>query len=478
LNADERAEVERLLAANPAAQQLLDELRALGATLRSLPQEELGEDLGPTVLRVAERRMLTGQESDFAVETPMPLGKAILGRIFNRRGLAWAGLAVAIAVMFSINEWWQQSHSVTTETTLIAMARRQEDAPQSVKAKAAEPTPEQDRATTKPAESSLESDLRGTLKTGIAGMPNGSSGPALKALSESAKESPSTEIKLAETVPAPAAPAEVKLNEAALPARAPAATDAFGDAEDEVATAKVHLDASGGEQVAKHRIAAEDIVVVRCDISRKAADRRMVEKLLDANGISWHEPIERERVADNSDAQGREQTKHARLDHDEEVDLIWVVATPGQIEAALAGLAAQPKEFLSCTVSKPSNELPKDIVQQVIAAGGTFRQSVPGGGLLQFEQQPKVAGPAMESGTVGQLAMKKSEAKPFAAKFQPPLAATKTVETSKPAADEGKEHASFESSAMQRVLFVLRVVGGAPSTGRLPTETPSSRGSK
>ena len=57
LTAAEQAEVERLLAADPAARQLLDELRALSAALHALPQQKLGEDLSRQVLRVAERRM-------------------------------------------------------------------------------------------------------------------------------------------------------------------------------------------------------------------------------------------------------------------------------------------------------------------------------------------------------------------------------------------------------------------------------------
>ena len=61
LTAVEQAEVERLLAADPAARQTLDELRALSATLQALPRQKLGEDLSPQVLRVVERRMLTGE---------------------------------------------------------------------------------------------------------------------------------------------------------------------------------------------------------------------------------------------------------------------------------------------------------------------------------------------------------------------------------------------------------------------------------
>jgi len=65
LTAAEQAEMERLLATSPAARQLLEELRALSATLQSLPVHKLNEDLSQHVLRMAERRMLSGQtESD------------------------------------------------------------------------------------------------------------------------------------------------------------------------------------------------------------------------------------------------------------------------------------------------------------------------------------------------------------------------------------------------------------------------------
>ena len=59
LTAAEQVEVERLLAASPAARQLLEELRALSSTLQTLPQHKLGEDISQRVLRMAERRMLT-----------------------------------------------------------------------------------------------------------------------------------------------------------------------------------------------------------------------------------------------------------------------------------------------------------------------------------------------------------------------------------------------------------------------------------
>ena len=60
LTPEERAHVEQLLASSPAARQLLDELRALGATMRSLPRQALGEDLSGQVLDVAAKRKMGG----------------------------------------------------------------------------------------------------------------------------------------------------------------------------------------------------------------------------------------------------------------------------------------------------------------------------------------------------------------------------------------------------------------------------------
>ena len=60
LTAAEQAAVEQTLNNSPAARQLLEELRALSTTLQALPPQKLGKDLGPQVLREAERRMLAG----------------------------------------------------------------------------------------------------------------------------------------------------------------------------------------------------------------------------------------------------------------------------------------------------------------------------------------------------------------------------------------------------------------------------------
>ena len=74
LTAVEQARVERMLAADPAARQLLDESAPLSATLQDLPQQTLGEDLGDRVLQLAERRILT--ESQLPAEPVRPIANA------------------------------------------------------------------------------------------------------------------------------------------------------------------------------------------------------------------------------------------------------------------------------------------------------------------------------------------------------------------------------------------------------------------
>ena len=55
---EERARVEQRLAADPAARQLLEQLRAVSRAVKDLPAEPIGVDIRDTVLRRAERAML------------------------------------------------------------------------------------------------------------------------------------------------------------------------------------------------------------------------------------------------------------------------------------------------------------------------------------------------------------------------------------------------------------------------------------
>jgi len=107
LTAEERGRVERLLADDPAARQLLDELRAVSQTIGRLPRQTLDEDLGQRVLQAAERRILTGADER---PTPRVEPEPSIWRewdwrgLFSRRALLWSGLAVAVAIMLTIHD--------------------------------------------------------------------------------------------------------------------------------------------------------------------------------------------------------------------------------------------------------------------------------------------------------------------------------------------------------------------------------------
>ncbi len=101
--------MEQLLAASPAARQLMEEFRALSCALQSLPSEKLSEDLSSHVLREVEQRSLS--------EAPLPQTRStrmaahgldwstLISRLFRPRVVAWSALAVAVALMFTIHDF-------------------------------------------------------------------------------------------------------------------------------------------------------------------------------------------------------------------------------------------------------------------------------------------------------------------------------------------------------------------------------------
>ncbi len=116
LTAAEEVEVERLLRESPAARQLLDELRALSNSLQALPSRKLDEDLGPHVLRQAERRILSGPAdqtdpanlpSPASRDASSPIGGPLepwwsWRRRLSPRNLSWSIMAVVTAILVMI----------------------------------------------------------------------------------------------------------------------------------------------------------------------------------------------------------------------------------------------------------------------------------------------------------------------------------------------------------------------------------------
>jgi hypothetical protein len=105
LTAAEQAEVERWLAGDAKARRLLDELRALGHTLQSLPQARLGRDLSEDVLRAAQRKIVTGEADSpgRSADAPAPLRKSWRERLTSRAVL-WPAAAVVVALLLVLND--------------------------------------------------------------------------------------------------------------------------------------------------------------------------------------------------------------------------------------------------------------------------------------------------------------------------------------------------------------------------------------
>ncbi len=112
LSPDERARVDARLAADPAARQTLDQLRAASQAMHSLPQETVGQDLRESILRRAEAAMLTshGRPSAAAATKSAAtngtvglrdaLPRLTIGQ--TRRGWVWAALAIAAGLLIMV----------------------------------------------------------------------------------------------------------------------------------------------------------------------------------------------------------------------------------------------------------------------------------------------------------------------------------------------------------------------------------------
>ena len=220
----------------------------------------------------------------------------------------------------------------------------------------------------------------------------------------------------------PPAPAMVAKKDTSSPAK-----DAYhaGKAGGDQGGLQYSSKASGGrDRNAKQAApAADGVLVVHCDISTEAAHRGAFDKLLDANGIAWQESDARNasRLADaekSNAASPRKPTirakdgkaagkKSAAETTDEQIaaqddrsaqtkdqvvreakpsggaldsvvdqpadmkraaggplDLVYVEATSAQIEATLAGLAAQPDAFLSVSVEPAPGEAEQQFFSQ------------------------------------------------------------------------------------------------------------------
>jgi hypothetical protein len=98
--APERAEVEKLLASDPAARALLDEFQAIQESIQNLPPLHLHEDLGQRVLQLAERQMLLEQSPAARADerpTPGSVARSIARHALRPRALIRTALILLVA---------------------------------------------------------------------------------------------------------------------------------------------------------------------------------------------------------------------------------------------------------------------------------------------------------------------------------------------------------------------------------------------
>lgn len=104
VTAEEQAQIEELLAAQPQVRQLLDELRALSGALQSLPPARLEADLSERVIRAAQRQILTGDKA--ATGSTSPAG-SLWTRLRTRltgRAVFWPAVAAALALWIVLTD--------------------------------------------------------------------------------------------------------------------------------------------------------------------------------------------------------------------------------------------------------------------------------------------------------------------------------------------------------------------------------------
>jgi anti-sigma factor RsiW len=185
--------------------------------------------------------------------------------------------------------------------------------------------------------------------------------------------------------------------------------------------------------------AGESVALVHCNLTAVAAQKMAFEKLLDANGIAWRqrtvpshaaEPEQNAVVRDVAESPPQRSLGWQSLAAGEE-NLVEVEATPAQLEAALAGLRAQPALFRSFSVLSNVRALARTNSAPARAKNVSL--------------SPQVA-----------------KSSPAAA----PMAAARMSRPAKAAKERLQPEPAPVPPARQRMLFVLHVVDAQPAAGK------------
>jgi hypothetical protein len=258
LSADERALVERRLAVDADARQMLEHLRSASQAVRELPHQAPDRDLRVPVLQKIEARPDSPSHAAAAKSEPMP--KLTIGR--TARGWVWASLAVAAALLIMLNQ------SDDRVPPIGDVAQRTSEPP-AAKETLARDAPEL-RAWNEPA-----------------------APPAAPAVAEVDSPAPSA----GELADMPAPSAAVPADESSIAPQA-ASQVQLGAAPQSDSAGEFHegLDYVAASQSASSSDESE-LVVVHVLAKRQALENKSFEKLLESKGIALEAETTEEQIA-------------------------------------------------------------------------------------------------------------------------------------------------------------------------------------
>lgn len=339
LTRKERVRVEERLAVDPAARQMLDQLRAVSQAVKDLPQESVGEDLREAIL---QRATLASADAKAELRETVPEAerpRLTIGR--TARGWVWAGLAVAAALLIMIYQPGSQDKADLPHGGVAMRAER-----------------------------GLGEGEEG-LEFGDAGEPRGRREEAAATSADSLASARSAEMRREPATAPPSAPSASMESLAA--ADSSAVTDEVSrraDSAELLARSRsAELGGTGAEAVAEaesmaarlpEAIDEEQLLVVHVQVTPVALRSKAFDGLLARNGIVLEKPPA---VDDRAVSAAEMMAEKDRVSVPEEqpaegpqaqLDAVLVDAPVEQVESCLDELDADNENYLAVAVEDQS----------------------------------------------------------------------------------------------------------------------------
>jgi hypothetical protein len=418
LTADEQERVERMLAEDGAARRVHDELRALSGTLQAMPHIGVGRDLSDSILRRAERAMLASAPAADAD------GGDVHQRSADRNGRAPAALQVPIGRSLRSLVW--AGAAVAAALVILVVNHREQDDRQPVVARNESARAPAEGIASAPASSdkdqpgkALKSFHHDDMTMGKDAAP----GVVSKAFARDASGDKQEDVAEGQSA---AADQPFSAIAAAGAATGGGGGGAFGGL---AAGGQGESQIGGGGGYAS----TDDLLIVHVDVANEAAAREKFGLLLAQNKIAWRDDTDRQRTGSGSDRlPGRREVDTRLADRATEaapdapplaggpapgapaeqypfdegveteqnraengrfneetaqdiapVEVVYVEASPEQIEATLTALVDRPAEFTAVAMDVPASgarwEFREQLGQQrgadIAARGSLLRKS-------------------------------------------------------------------------------------------------------